>query len=78
MVVEFPDNLNIDNEEHSKSIEYTTINRMELTAVLEAIVYAKDKSRELSIQRVMEINLMGEKCVPIFYQSNHCSVRPKF
>lgn len=53
MVVEFPDNLSMENEEHSKSIEYTTINRMELTAVIEAIMYAKDKCRELSIQRVI-------------------------
>jgi ribonuclease HI len=53
MVVQFPDSFQLENEEYKRSVEGSTVNRMELGAVIAAIEYAKIKCRELRIQRVI-------------------------
>ncbi|MHB1118390.1 MAG: RNase H family protein [Minisyncoccota bacterium] len=56
MVIHFPDSFGVEDVEYSVSIEGSTVNRMELSAVIAAISYAKDKCRELGITRVIVLS----------------------
>lgn len=53
MIVQFPDSFEKENEEYKKSVIDSTVNRMELGAVIAAIEYAKIKCKELKIPRVI-------------------------